>query len=299
MSEQIVLQSQKYMAGYGQYECACCGRSVSESAEVCAHCFMPVSISLSAAEQGVRPTFIPVLGCSGAGKTVFLGMLLDLLNKGKHGISGQPKTAFSIAVQQETMLALERRRFPKKTPLELEEWNWIHCQVEYQRKRKSVLFDVVAPDIAGEALAMELDMPNSFPVVRNCVSQATGFILVIDARKVCDRPTDEDLMATKIATYINSHLSPNGGRSQDVPIAVTFSKADLCEEVSADPFQFARQNLPGFLAFAEKNLPEMDFFASSVVGSVTNVSDNYGEYFVPLHVQPKGIAEPLAWVLSR
>lgn len=300
MSELITMETQKYL-GLNQVTCYCCGGMTSEAAESCVQCQMPTSISKSAEQRGVRPTYIPILGGSGAGKTVYLGMLLDMLSKGQQDISGQPNNSFSIAIQQETMTALERRRFPEKTPVELEEWNWVHCELQTKKRmRKNQVFDLVAPDLAGEALVMELDHPNSFPVVQKCVAQASGIILLIDASKARDHSTDEDLLATKIATYVHCHARRSGviRKSVGIPLALTFTKTDLCDDAANDPLRFAQHNLPGFFAYTRRNIPNCAFFSSSVVGSVTRVRDQYGDYCLPLHVQPKGIVEPLAWLMK-
>jgi len=296
MSEYLVLESQKYL-GSNQLKCYCCGSGISAKGEACGNCHMPISISVAAEDENRLPTFIPILGSSGAGKTVFVGVLLDLLSKGKQQISGQPNNAFSISIQQETMTALERRRFPEKTPIELEEWNWVHCEIEYKIKRRTCFLDVVAPDLAGEALVMELDHPNSFPVVKHCISKAAGIVLLLDASKINEHATEEDLLATKIATYVHSQVANQN--NEDLAVAVTFTKTDLCPVAAEDPIKFARHSLPSFMAYSEKHLPNVNFFASSVVGSVSKVSGQFGDYHVPLHVQPKGIVEPLAWMMTQ
>ena len=124
--------------------------------------------------------------------------------------------------------------------------------------------------------------------------------MLIDASKARDHGTEEDLLATKIATYVHSNAPRSGviRKNIDVPVALTFTKADLCKEAADDPMRFAKHNLPGFFAYSERNLPNCAFFSSSVVGSVTKVSDQYGNYCLPLHVQPKGIVEPLAWIMK-
>lgn len=300
MSESVVIESEKYW-GENLVTCYCCGGKTASLGE-CSHCHMPMAISDSAAARGVRPQFIPILGGSGAGKTVYIGMLLDMLSKGNHEISGQPNNSFSLAVQQETMAALERRRFPDKTVVESDEWNWVHCEVESkEKKRNKHPLDLVAPDLAGEAMVMELDHPGSFPIIKTCVTQASGVILLIDALKARDCGTDEDLLATKIAAYIFCNAPKQGKHRKNtgVPIAITFTKTDMCDEAAVDPETYAKHNLPGFYAYAERNLPKREFFAASAVGCVSKVSDQYGDYCVPLHVQPVGIIEPLTWLVSH
>ena len=301
------LETSKYFAttaaataDFGAVTCCCCGARNGVQADACNKCHIPLSISITASARGVKPQFIPVLGGSGAGKTVYIGMLLDMLSKGRHEIAGQANNSFSVAVQQETLAALERRRFPEKTVTEVDEWNWVHCEVQIKDRRMKHPLDLVAPDLAGEAVSMELDHPDSFPIVKTCVSQACAVILLIDALKARDHGTDEDLLATKIATYIYSNARRNGlvRKSVNIPLAITFTKTDLCEEAAEDPQKFAKHNLPAFFSYCERNLPKHAYFSASVVGSVTRVSDEQGDYYIPLHVQPTGIIEPLSWVTA-
>lgn len=300
MNAEQVMESHKYLSvSQETVVCCCCGALTSASGTVCVKCRVPLVVSQSSKDRGVAPRFIPVLGGSGAGKTVYLGMLLDILGKQTQGLTGQPNNAFSVSVQQQAIASLERRRFPEKTVCESEEWDWIHCEVRStERKFKPV--DLVAPDLAGESMAMELDHPNSFPVVTTCVSKAFASIMLIDAVKAREYGTDEDLLATKIATYIYCN-APRAGlvrKKVEVPLAVVFTKTDLCPDAATDPRKFAKHNLPAFFTYAERNLPKHEFFSASAVGTVTKIADDYGDYAVPLHVQPKGIIEPLEWILA-
>ncbi len=299
------LETHRYFGASKIITCCCCGAQNGAQSEACSQCYIPLAISECAENRGVKPQFIPILGGSGAGKTVYIGMLLDMLSKAQHDVVGQANNSFSVAVQQETLASLERRRFPEKTVVESDEWNWIHCEVrsgkhKNKNKRNRNPLDLVAPDLAGEAVSMELDHPDSFPIVKTCVSHAYAVILLIDALKARDHGTDEDLLATKIATYIHSNARRNGlvRRSVNIPLAITFTKTDLCREAAEDPEKFARHNLPAFYAYSERNLPKREFFAASVVGSVTRISHEQGDYYLPLHVQPAGIIEPLAWAMK-
>lgn len=300
MANEQIMKTQQYYGVAKMVTCCCCGGRTSAQSEFCVTCHVPLAISESARARGITPQFIPILGGSGAGKTVYLGMLLDMLSKGLHEVTGQANNSFSVAVQQETLASLERRRFPDKTVCEADEWNWVHCEVQARSRRSKHPFDLVAPDLAGEAVSMELDHPDSVPIVKTCVSNAFAVILLIDALKARDHSTDEDLLATKIATYIYCNSRRNGlvRKGAGIPMAVVFTKTDLCREAALDPEKFARHNLPVLYSYAERNLPRRKFFAASVVGSVTRVSDENGDYRLPLHVQPTGIIEPLAWSMA-
>ena len=112
MTAEQLMESQKFFAASNNtITCCCCGGTTIAAAGVCNHCRIPLVVSQSSEDRGIRPGIIPVLGGSGAGKTVYIGMLLDILSKRSHSITGQPNNAFSVAVQQRTVASLERRRF--------------------------------------------------------------------------------------------------------------------------------------------------------------------------------------------
>ena len=112
---------------------------------------------------------LAAIGPSGAGKTVFLGMLTEMLSRQEDDMQLLARGAFSIRLQQQTMSALSRCEFPQKTPNEPDRWNWVHCQV-LRKKRKPT--ELIMPDLAGEALLEEVDHPNTFPVIRSFLGSA-------------------------------------------------------------------------------------------------------------------------------
>ena len=63
-------------------DCACCDQRLSERDEYCPECLTPASLSRTVATRVGKQNFISVLGASNAGKTVYLGLLLDILSKG-------------------------------------------------------------------------------------------------------------------------------------------------------------------------------------------------------------------------
>src|SRR5207247_1966556 len=79
--------------------------------------------------QKVLPRMIAVIGTSGVGKTVYLGMLLDILSRQPQRMQVLARGAFSITLQQTVISALARGEFPTKTPNEPDRWNWVHCQI--------------------------------------------------------------------------------------------------------------------------------------------------------------------------
>ena len=297
-AEQL-MDATKFLSDDARVVCFCCGNEAFESSGRCSYCHIPLDVSQAAQARGTKPSFIPVLGASGAGKTVYIGVLLDMLSKGTHGLVGLASNSFSVTVQQQTVAALEKRRFPEKTVVEAEDWQWVHCEVAVDKKAKRFA-DMVTPDLAGESIAMELDHPGSFPAVRTCVAHAEATILLIDAVRARDFGSEEDLFATKLAAYIHQFAATSGmaRKKVKIPLAITFTKSDLCPEALADPVIFAQHNLPSLMQHCDRNFGKVRFFAASAVGSVATAVYGRGHWQVPLHVQPQGITSPLEWVLK-
>jgi hypothetical protein len=110
----------------------------------------------------------------------------------------------------------------------------------------------------------------------------------------------QELFAMQLVTYLDSlHPSPKRGKVQ-VPVALVFTKTDLCEEPIEDPTAFARANAPGLWRLCEARLARHRYFTSGVAGSAAKLVDADGrEMIVPLRVEPHGVVEPLAWLLTQ
>jgi hypothetical protein len=225
---------------------------------------------------------------------------LDILGKGHGSLMGLPANSYSVAVQQQTVSALERRQFPDKTACEAEEWQWVHCEIVVDKRRKTFV-DLITPDLAGESLALELDNPGSCPSIRTCVRNSAAIILLVDAERARDGGSDEDLFATKILTYLYQ-FGPTSGRIRkniSIPVAVTLTKADLCPEAVDDPRKFARDNLRSLTQFCDRNVQKTRYFSASAVGGVAHCVELDGApRNLPLDVQPRGIVDPLAWAIK-
>ena len=140
-----------------QVPCYICNGGNTFDAELCRHCQAPMALSHQANTQNVHPRMIAAIGSSGAGKTVFLGMLIDMLSRQSDRMQLLARGAFSINLQQTAMSALARREFPTKTPNEPDRWNWVHCQIRPPRNRQPI--ELIMPDMAGEALLEEIEHP--------------------------------------------------------------------------------------------------------------------------------------------
>ena len=111
------------------------------------------------------PCIVTVVGDSNVGKTVYLGMLLDMLTQRADDFEAIPKGAYSVNLQHNVITYLGARHFPPKTAIEVDDWHWAYYQVAH-RDCPDHIFDLVMPDMAGEDIAAEVASPSTFAVIR-------------------------------------------------------------------------------------------------------------------------------------
>jgi hypothetical protein len=294
----MVLKTSNLMAGTASppvLECPLCGAAVPRQA--CDRCFAPREVIASIVGRSTRPRCVGVLGPSGAGKTVFLGLLLDILARGTAELHGMARGPFSLMLHRHVMQALEGQRFPEKTPVEPDRWHWVHCAIAAARRGRD--FDLVTPDVAGEAVAAELETPGTNPTVRALISRCRGLAVLIDTVALITEGQDQERFAMQLVTYLDA-LHGSGRRRLDIPVALIFTKTDLCDEPIDDPGAFAAAHAPSLRRMCEARLRHHHFFCSSVAGSSGCLIDGSGcEALVPLRVEPRGIVEPFAWLAER
>ncbi|MEM1070561.1 MAG: hypothetical protein AAGI63_16785 [Planctomycetota bacterium] len=287
-------------------DCACCGARLNERMEHCPSCEAPVSLSHTVATRSGAQNFISVLGASNAGKTVFLGLLLDILSKGPEEFRGMATSAFSVDLQEHVVTALENRSFPEKTPNEADAWKWLHCQISMSEKKGNREVDLISPDFAGEAISMEVNSAGMYPAIQSIVSKSNGILLLCDSMRVRDEGSAEDLFGMKLASYIgqqhelSNDSSKTRSRGSGPALAIVFTKCDSCPEAQEDPASFAANNTPRLFEFCRRTFPNHAFFAASVAGSSGILADESGcQQRIPFHVQPQGVLEPLRWIVSH
>jgi hypothetical protein len=158
----------------------------------------------------------------------------------------------------------------------------------------------VTPDVAGEAVMAELDTPKSRPTVRALIARCSGLIVLSDILEVVGNGRGQELFAMQLISYLNSLRPGRKGPMVDIPVALVFTKVDLCEEMSHNPTAFAQSNAPGLWKLCSARLKRFQCFCSGVAGSTGQLIDrDGGESLVPLRVEPRGIVEPLAWMMSQ
>jgi hypothetical protein len=292
----VEMDSYRLAAYTVQCPCYICGGGNNFDSELCRHCQAPMALSHQASSQKVHPRMIAAIGPSGAGKTVYLGVLTDMLSRQEDNIHLLARGAFSITLQQHTMSSLSRCEFPTKTPNEPDRWNWVHCQV-LRKRHKPV--ELIMPDLAGEALLEEVEHANTYPVIRSFLTKCSGVMVLIDAQRAEGGDSDEDFHTMKLITYL-SELSHDPKTSwQNRPVALVFTKADQCEDCFSDPAEFAKRHTQGLVQQCRERLKRHHFFAVGVAGAIGYHIDGDGRIYVPLRVEPRGIIAPFQWLLDE
>lgn len=297
MSKHVAVPMDSYrLAEYAvQLPCYVCGEDNNWYADLCRYCFAPMALAQQAHSQRIQPQMIATIGSSGAGKTVYLGMLTDMLSRPNSDLQILARGAFSISLQQNTTGALRQCYFPDKTPNEPDRWNWLHCQVQKQNRRRPV--EMIMPDMAGEAILEEIDHPGTYPVVKAFLSKCTGVMVLIDAAEL-QGDQQQDFFAMKIVSYL-CELNPDRKKGwPNRPVAMVFTKADECESCFADPDAYAKKHASGLKQRCSQ-LRRHQFFASGVAGACAARYEIDGRRQMPLRIEPRGIVEPFQWIIDQ
>lgn len=296
------MSNRPYLSEYNRQQsthaCPLCGGHTYEG-EPCGSCFVPYKVIESIRSRPHPPQFVVVIGPTGVGKTVYLGMLLDLLSRGVGGLRGLSRSPFSLTLHRNLILALERQRFPEKTPVETDRWNWLHSEIIAPKGKGGV--DVVTPDVAGEAVMNEMENPGTNKTIRALINRCSGMVVLIDLVQVVADGQGQELFAMQLISYLDT-LRPGRKKSRklEVPVAIVFTKADLFEEWIVNPEEFAKGNVAGLYAQCKSRLEHCSFYCSGVAGSSARLLDDSGqESLIPLRVEPRGVIEPFAWMVDQ
>jgi hypothetical protein len=277
--------------------CFICETDNTGDTELCRRCFAPMALSHQSRTRKTRPAVLAAIGGSSVGKTVYLGMLIDMLSRQPDRIHVQVRGAFSINLQQTTASALARGEFPAKTPTESDRWNWVHCET-HAASRKAPL-ELVMTDLAGEALYEEIDHPFTHEVIRPLLSKCAGALVLIDTVKLQTGSLDQDYFTMKLLSYL-AELDGDGRKGwTGRPIALVLTKADECEECFADPSRFAQSRAPGLWGLCRERFRNYRYFAAGVAGGCAFRNGREGRVRVPLRIEPRGIVEPFDWLMNQ
>jgi len=301
-SNSVVPMDSYRLAQYAvQVPCYVCDGGNSIDAELCRHCYAPMALAHQANSQDLRPQMVAVIGSSGAGKTVYLGMLMDMLSRRNDRLDMLSRGAFSITLQQVTVGSLTQCRFPDKTPSEPDRWNWVHFQV--RAKNRPTPAELIIPDMAGEAILEEIEHPRSYPVIRSFLSNCCGVMVLVDAAKITEGGQDQDFFAMKLVSYLSELKDDRNSKKnqgKDIPLAITFTKADESDICFDDPTGFAEKYSPGLWRHCQERFSIHRYFAAGVAGACGQRSEvGNGRIRVPLRVEPRGIIEPFQWLIEN
>lgn len=292
------LQSSRWLQCAQPIPCYICESVNSVDAEYCRDCSAPMALARQAASQNLSPCMIPVVGASGVGKTVYLGLLMDMLSQQTERMQFLARGAFSIDLQQATVSALARCQFPNKTCNEPDRWNWVYCQM--RRDARSPTIELIMPDMAGESVLEEIDHRNTYRVIKEFLRKSSAALILIDASRLRDGDRNQDYFAMKILTYLSEVEPCNKHGWSERPIALVFTKVDQAEACRDDPAGFAKTHAAGVWQNCQQRFSNHRFFAASVVGACAwHESATQGRRRVPLRVEPHGIIEPFEWLVEQ
>ena len=280
-------------------ECLICEHENCRSTERCRHCSAPMALAHQSEKLKVRPKLIAVLGASGAGKSVYLGMLTDVLKRQVGMMKTTMRGPQSLTLQQQTTTALSSGWFPEKTDVNPEHWNWVHCQCHCRRRRRPV--DIVLPDISGEAIAAEADRSGRYPAIKSLLANCAGVLVMVDAQQLQAGDHAKDFITMKQLSFLSQLRESNKrfGRKEKRPLALVFTKSDTCDTCQDDPAEFADAHASSLLRDCQSRFPNTRLFATSVAGAC-GYRDVYGSrQLVPLRVEPFQVAEPFGWLLTQ
>ncbi len=280
--------------------CLICGSRNKADAILCSECSAPLAIVHDAVAQQRQPRIVSVIGESNVGKTVYLGMLLDMLSQRAGAFEAIPKGAYSVDLQQNVISHLSNRMFPPKTPMEANQWYWAYYQVR-RLSRRGGWVDLVMPDMAGESLAAEVATPRTFRVIHSLLNKSVGMLLLVDAAMAANGSTSPDFFALKMLSYLDSMYGTKHGDRISIPVAVVLCKADYCPECFNDPRGFIQANFNRVWNLCESRFQRVEFFAASVVGSLGYAAsvDEDTVTPIPLHTALRGVLEPFVWVIDQ
>ena len=280
--------------------CLICDATNPPTQTLCKECAAPLELARSAHRQERPPCLVTVLGDSNVGKTVYLGFLLDMLSQRAQQFEALPQNARSVDLPQTVISYMAWRMFPPKTPIEANQWNWA-CYEVRRRSHPERCIDLVTPDLPGEAIAAEVASPSTFGVIQKLLGKAAGLLLLVDAALAGNGSAQPDFFALKMLSYIESYSGQRRERRIRTPIAIVQTKADYVPECFDDPRQFARANLNRLWNMCERRCERVEFFASSVVGSLGFATrpEDAAVTPLPLHTALRGILEPFEWIVAQ
>jgi hypothetical protein len=282
--------------------CLVCDHENCFSSSRCRNCQAPMSLAHNVHSTKKRSNLVAIIGASGAGKTVYLGLLMDQLTRQVGLLRSTARGPMSISLQQTTTTALATGWFPEKTVTTPEHWHWVHCQFNCRRRRRPL--ELVIPDISGEAFSIETERTNRYPAIRSLLSKCAAVMVLADAERLQAGDHSQDFVTLKLLSLIAelNNERPLGWRRRGPerrPLALVLTKSDKVDGLVENPAEFAEAHATALWSDCRSRFPRNNVFACSVTGA-TAFRDSYGRRQpVPLRVEPHGVIEPFGWLMTE
>jgi hypothetical protein len=140
-------------------------------------------------------------------------------------------------------------------------------------------------------------------VIRSLLGKCSGVIILVDAIRLQSGDHGQDFATMKILSFlreIECARSRRNLRRATMPLSIVFTKADQCEACFDDPDAFAQMHAGGMLRHLQERFSTFRLFASGVAGACAfRESIGDGRRRIPLRIEPRGIIEPLEWMLTH
>lgn len=293
----IPLQSLDLAQYSMQVSCYVCDGGNRFDAEFCRHCRAPLALAYQARKQKAPPQMLAVLGGPGVGKTCYVGMLTDMLSRQTGGLQMLAHGAFSVSLQQQTISALARRRFPPPTPPAPEGWRWVHCDVRAPNRKRSL--ELVVPDVAGSAILDEIEAPQRSPVIRRMLGKSAAAMILLEVSDDENAEQQPEFVALKIASELLNMPAAKRKGWASRPVAIVFTKADVCDWAIEKPEEYARHHASGLWRLCHDQFQCYRFFATSIATAFTGIDGFKDSITIPMRVEPRGVIEPFAWISEQ
>ena len=281
--------------------CLVCGSENCCSADRCHHCRAPIALAHQTLALKQKPHLIAVIGATGAGKTVYLGMLMDILTRQIGLLRSTARGPLSISLQQATTTALATGWFPEKTPREAERWHWVHCQFNCRRRRRPL--ELVIPDVSGDALAEETEHSGRYPAVQALLAKCSGVMVLADAQRLQSGDHSEDYVALKLLSLVAELRDQRQGRRSHgpdrCPLALVLTKADACDGCLDAAHEFAEAHATALWSDCQSRFKRHEVFACSVAGATAYRDSLERRQLAPLRIEPHGVVEPFGWLMTE
>ena len=92
-------------------------------------------------------------------------------------------------------------------------------------------------------------------------------MVLVDVIDVIAEGHGQELFAMQIVSYLDNLRPRKRNRKVNVPVAIVFTKTDLCDDWIGDPDAFAKANVPELYAQCRLRLERFSFYFAGVAGS--------------------------------